>query len=718
MKKFSKPIWSEQSGISKAFAKMAPLSLTLALLIASLALPVLQPLSCDSRLSPLNCFVSGSAVAAENDEVYVVPHLVSDVSAVAAARTFKLGVLLDMKEGWHTYYKEPGDAGMKTSIDWQLPPGFKASEIIWQKPQKFIEAGITTYGYHDKVLLAAVITPPAAFKPADKTFVFKAKVKWLSCKDICLPGQGDVSLTLPVAAEPAPSGQADQFKALGDGFQGSVDELKVEPAASSVTSAGTGQNSTQVPAKDSTKDSGAAVSVLDADYKLDGASDSLITFLVGALIGGLILNVMPCVLPVIAIKVISFLEQAQDSPARVRLLGLTFSAGIISSFMALALVVIALKAAGQSIGWGFQFQYPGFLIAMCAVVLLMSLSFFGLFYVNIAVGQNEIDKLSQGEGFVGTFFKGVLATVLSTPCTAPLLAPALGFAFAQPAVIVAAIFFTAGLGMSLPYLLLTLNPALLQKLPKPGVWMEKFKQSMGFVLLATLVWLDYVLTRQIGAEPASFINYWLVALALSAWIVASFTDLTSSSGKKMRVYGIAALVMLLMSWLCIFGQPQVMAAITPGAGAGDKSGASSATNSATSSSTGSANDSATSNVSGADGGWQPFTVAALNKLLAENKTVLLDFTADWCQTCQVNEKTVLSNSDVKEKMTSFGVVKMRADWTKQDPDITKLLSKFGRAGVPLYVVYPAGKPSEPIVLPEVITTQLVIDAIERAGKSK
>jgi thiol:disulfide interchange protein DsbD len=176
--------------------------------------------------------------------------------------------------------------------------------------------------------------------------------------------------------------------------------------------------------------------------------------------------------------------------------------------------------------------------------------------------------------------------------------------------------------------------------------------------------------------------------------------------------------MLLMSWLCIFGQPQVMAAITPGAGAGDKSGASSATNSATSSSTGSANDSATSNVSGADGGWQPFTVAALNKLLAENKTVLLDFTADWCQTCQVNEKTVLSNSDVKEKMTSFGVVKMRADWTKQDPDITKLLSKFGRAGVPLYVVYPAGKPSEPIVLPEVITTQLVIDAIERAGKSK
>ncbi|MBP9093793.1 thioredoxin family protein [bacterium] len=616
------------------------------------------------------------SVSAE-DAVYVTPHLISDSRAVVAGQSFKLGVHLDMAQGWHTYYKEPGDAGMKTSIDWQLPPGFEVSELIWQKPEKFIEAGITTYGYHDKVLLAAVVTAPGKLTVGDK-LDFKAKVKWLSCKEICLPGKGDVELRLPVATSSSPSAEAQEFQQLGAGFKGSINDIG---------------------SADSPNSQSKTVSVLDSSYKIGGgATDdgaSLFTYLGFALIGGLILNIMPCVLPVIAIKVMSFLEQAQDSPARVRLLGLTFSAGIISSFLVLALVVIALKAGGQSIGWGFQFQYPGFLIVMCAVVLLMSLSFFGLFYVNITVGQGEIDKLSQGEGFVGTFFKGVLATVLSTPCTAPLLAPALGFAFAEPAYIVLSIFFAAGLGMSLPYLLLTLNPAWLQKLPKPGAWMEKFKQSMGFILLATMVWLDYVLTRQIGAEPASFVNYWLVTLAFSAWIVASFTDLTSTSQRKMKIYAIAALVFGAASWFCIFAQPQVMASLSP-----------------------SSSSEKTGTTSGDSSGWQPFSVSELNAQLSANKTVLLDFTADWCQTCQVNEKTVLSNSAVQDKLKELNVVKMKADWTRQDPDITKLLSKFGRAGVPLYVIFPAGKSESPIVLPEVITVQLVVDELDKAGKSK
>ena len=613
------------------------------------------------------------------EAVYVTPHLISDRSAVVPGQSFKLGIHLDMAEGWHTYYKDPGDAGMKTSVEWHLPPGFKVSELIWQKPEKFVEAGITTYGYHDKTLLAAVVTAPTKLTTGEK-LDFKADVKWLSCKDICLPGKGSVELQLPVAAGgDNASSDAEEFKQLGDGFNGSVKDL---------TSAGTAEKPK-------------AISVLESNYKIDSASSasaggaSLLTFLGFALVGGLILNIMPCVLPVIAIKVMSFLEQAQDSPARVRLLGLTFSAGIISSFLALAFLVIALKAGGQSIGWGFQFQYPGFLIVMCAVVLLMSLSFFGLFYVNITVGQAGIDKLSQGEGFVGTFFKGVLATVLSTPCTAPLLAPALGFAFAEPAYVVLSIFFAAGLGMSLPYLLLTLNPAWLQKLPKPGAWMEKFKQSMGFILLATMVWLDYVLTRQIGAEPASFINYWLVTLAFCAWIVATFTDLTSTGARKAKVYAIAALVLGVVSWLCIFAQPQVMAALSNNSSA-----------------------ERTVTASGDSSGWQPFSVSALNELLTANKTVLLDFTADWCQTCQVNEKTVLSNSAVQAKLKELNVVKMRADWTRQDPDITKLLSKFGRAGVPLYVIFPAGKAQSPIVLPEVITVQMVVDELNKAGKSQ
>ncbi len=623
--------------------------------------------------------VSAQAPAKDAAEpIYVTPHLVANTTGIVAGEKFKIGVHLDMAPNWHTYYKEPGDAGMKTSIDWQLPPGFKASELIWQKPEKFVDAGIVTYGYHDKALLAAEVTAPSDLK-AGTMLTFKASVKWLSCKDICLPGKGEVTLQLPVVnkGEAIASPQAAEFDALGNGFTGSVKDLEAMP-----TSSKTGPLPTD------------KVSVLDANYKVDGTADGgLLGFLGGALVGGLILNIMPCVLPVIAIKVMSFLEQAQDSPARVRLLGIVFSAGIISSFMALAALVIALKAAGQTIGWGFQFQYPGFLIIMCAVVLLMSLSFFGLFYVNIAVNQ-DVDKLSQKEGIIGTFFKGVLATVLSTPCTAPLLAPALGFAFAQPAHIIAAIFFSAGLGMSLPYLLLTFNPAWLQKLPKPGAWMEKFKQSMGFILLATMVWLDFVLTKQIGAEPASFVNYWLVALAFAAWIVASFTDLTSSVERKTKVWTIAVLMVVAMTWLCLIAQPQVWAALL---------------NTQT--------DDAPAPQS-TSGDYVNFTVEKLNQLLSENKTVLLDFTADWCQTCQVNEKTVLSNSAVQAKIKALGVVSMRADWTKQDPDITKLLSKFGRAGVPLYVIFPAGKAQSPIVLPEIITVQLVLDSLDKAGKSQ
>ncbi len=629
----------------------------------------------------LTASVSAQAPAKDAAEpVYVTPHLVANTTGIVAGEKFKIGVHLDMAPNWHTYYKEPGDAGMKTSIDWQLPPGFKASELIWQKPEKFVDAGIVTYGYHDKALLAAEVTSPSDLK-SGTMLTFKANVKWLSCKDICLPGKGEVTLQLPVVGKggAASSPQAAEFDALGNGFDGSVKDLEAMPTSSKT-------ETLSGPAE--------KVSVLDANYKIEGTTDGgLLGFLGGALVGGLILNIMPCVLPVIAIKVMSFLEQAQDSPARVRLLGMVFSAGIISSFMALAALVIALKAAGQSIGWGFQFQYPGFLIIMCAVVLLMSLSFFGLFYVNIAV-NHDVDKLSQKEGIVGTFFKGVLATVLSTPCTAPLLAPALGFAFAQPAHIIAAIFFSAGLGMSLPYLLLTFNPAWLQKLPKPGAWMEKFKQSMGFILLATMVWLDFVLTKQIGAEPASFVNYWLVALAFAAWIVASFTDLTSSVERKTKVYMIAALMLGSMTWLCLIAQPQVLAALLNTK----------------------ANDAPATQPTSGD--YVNFTVEKLNQLLSENKTVLLDFTADWCQTCQVNEKTVLSNSAVQAKIKALGVVSMRADWTKQDPDITKLLSKFGRAGVPLYVIFPAGKAQSPIVLPEIISVQLVLDSLDKAGKSQ
>ncbi len=641
-----------------------------------------------STVAPVCTSWSAAALAqgSGSAEQHVQVSLLADSLAIMPGRPFEVGIKLKMEDGWHTYYKECGDAGMPTSVVWQLPRGFSASEIIWPKPDKFSDAGIVTYGYKDSVMLAVRITPPKDIKSGEIVSI-KGLVKYLTCKDVCLPGKQAVAIDLPVSTiDPPQAPDADAFKQLGEGFKGSVNDLSMTPEGHGA------------------KASSATVSVLEQNFQSAAPKEGLFYYLGFALLGGFILNFMPCVLPVIAIKVMSFLEQAQEAPGRVRLLGLTFSAGIISSFMVLAGLVASIKAAGQSIGWGFQFQYPGFLIVMCAVVLLMALSFFGLFYVNVGVG-GELDKLSAREGFVGTFFKGVLATVLSTPCTAPFLGTALGFAFAEPASVIVGIFLASGLGMALPYLLLTLNPDWLKFLPKPGAWMEKFKQSMGFVLMATVIWLDSVLANQIGPSLTAYINYWLVGLALCAWIIASYTDLTSETGRKVKVWSVAAAIMGLLSWFCILGQPAVMAAI-------ELKGESTAVAAVQSGSAG-AGESVTEN--GIT--WEGFTVDKLNQHLTEGKTVLLDFTADWCQTCQVNEKTVLNNNAVRDKLQALKVVTMRADWTRQDPEITKLLSKFGRAGVPLYVIFPAGKPSAPLVLPEVITVDLVLSNLDQAGAS-
>ncbi|HEY9730688.1 MAG TPA: thioredoxin family protein [Drouetiella sp.] len=631
---------------------------------------------------------------------YVTAKLIADTTAIQAGKPFKLGVELTMKSGWHTYYKESGDAGLPSKINWKLPPGFTASELLWEKPSKFNDSGIVTYGYKDKTLIGATITPPASMS-GDKVD-FKADVKWLSCAEICVPGGASVSLSMPVdkaGSEAAPA-NAEEFSKLG--FDGSVKDLTID-GSSKLRFDGSPKDLTS---DDSSKVSPAVsqgsavsnprapdgVSVLNQKFAVEGSAEkpqSLLAYLGLAFVGGIILNVMPCVLPVIAIKVLSFFEQAKDEPARVRLLGLTFTAGIISSFMVLAAVVIAMQATGNSVGWGFQFQYPGFLIAMSSLVLLFAMSLFGLFYVSVP-GQGAIDQLASKEGISGTFFKGVLATILSTPCTAPFLGTALGFAFAQPWWTVALIFFTIGLGMSLPYLLLTAKPDWMRFMPKPGVWMEKFKESLGFVLLATVAWLLGVLGTELGPQGMVSTLSFLVALSFAGWLVGRFIDLTSDKGRKITVYSIAAAITAIAFYYFIYPLP----------GIGQKM------------------QSAEKEHTDSPIKWQPFTVDALDKNLSEHKTVLLDFTADWCLTCKFNEKTVLDSDAVVNKIKALNVVPMQADWTVQDPQITQLLNKFNRSGVPLYVIFPASKPNQPIILPEVINQQMVLEKLEEAGKSQ
>lgn len=619
--------------------------------------------------------------SAETEEVYVTPKLVMEKDTLVPGTKQKIGVIFDLAPHWHIYYKEAGDAGMPTQIDWQLPEGFKASPLLWEKPSKFVDAGITTYGYDGSTLIASEIEIPKNLKPGDKVSI-KASLKWLSCKEICLPGEGNVSLDATVGQEAGDSKFASRFKTVG--FTGSVSELTVSDKTST---------------EDSSQSKG-SVSALDIKYKsqeTDKESKNPLFFFGFALIGGFILNFMPCVLPVIAIKVMSFLEQADEEPGRVRVLGLVFTAGIISAFLALAAIVLSVRAAGQSVGWGFQFQYPGFIIGMCVIVLVLSLSLFGLFYVEAPAGQDGLDKLASKEGVAGTFFKGVLATTLSTPCTAPFLGAALGFAFAQPAWVVLGIFFASGLGMSLPYLVLTAQPKWMKFLPKPGAWMEKFKESMGFVMLATVIWLLGVLASQVGSEGVMWTSFFLLTIALATWIVGSFIDLSSETPRKVKVWSLASVVALAGFYLFIYQQPSVMNSIN-----------------------GSVGETASSSVElDSSGFWKPFSVTNLDNAISSGKTIFLDFTADWCLTCKVNEKTVIGTEAVIAKMNELNVLPMKADWTKRDKDITKLLSSFGRSGVPLYVIYPAGKPEEARALPDgLLTQQMVLDALDKAGPSK
>lgn len=612
-------------------------------------------------LPALLAFICGSFYSswAQDGQSHVKAELLADSKAVQAGQPFKLGVALSMDPGWHTYFKESGEAGMPTKIEWQLPPGFQASDLQWQKPETFVDSGITTYGYKDYTVIAATITPPANLK-AGESLDLKAKVKWLACKELCIPGSAEVALSLPVTTS---TPQLDNNQAF------SFAPYTGKPATS----------------------------ILNENVQVQGASDkpgNFLVYLALAFVGGFILNFMPCVLPVISIKVLSFVQQAGEDPKRVFNLGLTFTAGILSSFLVLAFLVIGIQQAGQKVGWGFQFQVPGFLIAMSVLVLLLALSLFGLFYISVPGGTSEIDKLATKEGHTGTFFKGVLATVLATPCTAPALGTALGFAFGQPFWVILLIFFTIGLGMAFPYLLLTAQPAWMRYIPKPGAWMETFKESMGFVLLATVVWLLWVLGKQTGVEGVIWTSCFLLVISFAAWLIGRLVDLTSSNQKKYTVWAIALVLIGLGYWCFI---PQVLA---PEAAASVTSG---------------------NTTSGPDANgitWQPFSIDKLDAALGSKQTVLIDFTAEWCLTCKVNEQTVINTAPVAEKLKALKVVTFRADWTKKDSVITNLLQKFGRSGVPLYVIFPAGKPTQPIVLPEVITQSMVLEKLSAAGPSQ
>jgi thiol:disulfide interchange protein DsbD len=575
---------------------------------------------------------------------HVTARLVALTQKVQPGHPFMLGVELTMLDGWHTYYKDSGDAGMPTKITWTLPPGSKVSPIKWPQPQRFNDAGIITYGYTGRTVLFCEVLPPP--KIEGKWFVAQALVKWLECKDICIPGESVLSLALPV-------------------------EKSTEQVAPAISYS-------------------SAFDVLSGDF----SHFEFMSALVMALLGGFLLNFMPCVLPVISIKVMNLVREAHGESKVAARNGIAFSVGIILSFEVLALAIIALQTAGQAVGWGFQFQYPEFSIAMAAIILMLALSLFGVFYVDI--GQSAatagINQLADQGNMTGAFFNGVLATILATPCTAPFLGTAMGFAFAQPWWVILTVFFVIGIGMSAPYLLLTANPHWMRFIPKPGPWMETFKQAMGFVLLGTVVWLLYVISGQLGISGVLATLAFLLVVAFSLWLMKQLVDLRSSSTRR---YGVrlGVLSLIAVAYMVLLSPRLNLAAIQRSMPAESATSISRPIN------------------------WQPFSDETLHQALQNRKTVLLDFSADWCLTCKVNEKVVLDSEPVVSELKSFHVVALKADWTNRNPEITRLLQRFKRFGVPLYVVFPANNPEEPIVLPEVITQDIVLEALDKAGPS-
>jgi thiol:disulfide interchange protein DsbD len=412
----------------------------------------------------------------------------------------------------------------------------------------------------------------------------------------------------------------------------------------------------------------------------------IFTFLLFGFIGGMILNLMPCVLPVISLKIFGFIQQAGQSRRKILRSGIAFTLGIFAWFVGLALLLIALKSAGRDVTWGgFQFTNAYFVLVLSVIVLVFALNLFGVFEISLPQRFSRgLLSTTERKDDLGSFFQGVFATVLATPCTAPFLGTALGFAFSQSAVIILAMFIAIAAGMSAPYLLLSAQPGWLRFLPTPGPWMAHVKQFMGFLLLATLLFLLYVLGAQRGLEGAIWASCFLLVISIACWMKGAFVVPTASAAKR-------AIVLVLMLLLVLGSGIYFI---------GDKF------HSANMASAGSR----------LPGDWQAFTPERLQAELEQGRFVFVDFTAAWCLTCKFNEASVLESAEVREAFQRHAIVKMKGDWTNGDPVITKLLQQFGRPGVPLYVLYP-GKNAEPVVFPELLTKSMVLEKLETVARS-
>lgn len=655
------------------------------------------------------------------------------MSHLQAGVPYRVGLLLSHDPGWHTYWKSTA-TGYATSIDWDLPPGFTVSGLSWPVPKVYDFQGWTEYVYEGKILLTATITPPDSLEGTYVEIPFEAD--WLMCEAVCIPGKATSSIRLPVSEGPA---QPTSWASL---FQQADATLPVEPDGYALAAWSEGRSvilqvSGDLPADPYFFDAAGvfkpslemeilrpAEDRIRIRLPLDPATNEVPKSLVGVLkasegwpsadgrsglkvdipietqapaasgpglsagllllafVGGLILNLMPCVFPVIGIKIMGFVGQAGSSRAKVISHGLTFTAGVLISFWILAGVLLVLRSGGSQLGWGFQLQSPVFVLALTFLLLAFGLNMSGLFeFGQSAVGVGS--ELTGKQGFAGSFFSGVLATVVATPCAAPFLAPALGAALTLPPATSFLVFTFIGAGLSLPYLMLSAFPGLVDRLPRPGPWMETFKQFMSFLLYATVAFLLWVLAGQLtdtGGYPVfAFLKVLLslVILAFALWVFGRW----AAYHRKLPVRASGTLVAATL----------IVAALLTGFSGTQ------------------APDQESAAVK-----WETWEPGKAESMASEGKIVYVDFTARWCVTCQTNKATVFSSRAVLDKFEELKVVTLKADWTNQDPQISRALAAHGRSAVPFNLVYGPGLDA-PLPLPELLTPGIVLEAIDEAS---
>ncbi|MDC1306736.1 protein-disulfide reductase DsbD family protein [Pseudomonadales bacterium] len=666
--------------------------------------------------------------------------LVSEVTGIEAGKPFWVMLRQEIRPGWHTYWRNPGDSGAPTEITWDLPAGYSAGEIQWPFPERIAYGPLVNFGYNNLALYPVLITPPAEVSAGTATLT--AKVRWLVCADICIPENTTLTLTLPTGTDaginmsaqaiflaarqqvPAVIDLDARWASVGQQLVLQVplggdpkqvrkvdyfpftDGVIENPAAQQLLLTDNNMTLTLTQGWDySAASSLDGIIVVYENVGFDGAEDvvasafeirpasgpiagsppvaagtSVWTAILFAFVGGLILNLMPCVFPVLSIKVLSLVQQVGGDETRIRAHGWVYLLGVVLSFTLIAGVLIGLRAGGAQIGWGFQLQSPWVIGLLVYLFFLIGLNLSGFFEIGTRMmGLGE--SLLQRQGYSGSFLTGVLATIVAAPCTAPFMASAIGFALTQSNLVALTIFAALGLGMAAPYLLLCYSPALLRALPRPGAWMARFKELLAFPMYASAIWLVWVLTQQAGSMGVLLILGGLLLLVFAIWLLR---DLGGSLLRR-RVLMVMALMLVALA-LSLPIQLQA-----PAAGDGSQDLASGPS------------QSYAGPVYGA------YSDAKLASLRAGGP-VFVNLTAAWCITCKVNEAVALNLDAVRLAFEAKGVQYLKGDWTNQDAEISRLLEAYGRSGVPLYLLY-AGPTGEAQVLPQILTQGIVIDAI-------